>query len=743
MTPSAISASSVQADRPLTAPPKSVPLTAPLSNAAEVLSVVRCLAADLVQQFNGGHPGTAMGAAAIGLALWGGEGTMRFDPDDAAWIDRDRFVLSAGHACLLQYIYLHLAGYKSWTLDMLKRYHSPDFVHSQAAGHPEIEFEGIEVTTGPLGQGIANAVGLAMASKHFAAHFNRPGGHDIVGAKVWCMTGDGCLQEGVGQEAVSLAGHLRLDNLILVYDDNGVTVDGNIDTCFTDDTSAKLASCGWHVIDVEGDATNDVEAILKALQSARNNTSGKPVFVHIRTTIGFGSHNQGLAPTHGAALGDVDVAAVKQLHRQDSGVHFHVPERVYHAFDEIRARGAREHQQWRLRFEAYQRAHPDLAREFQARFSGRLDGGVDTAALLPRREALPTAATPTRKASGLAVAALGPAVPQLMSGSADLMDSTFVTWTKDLFFGSPDAGEEKQSYSGRQVRYGIREHAMAAIANGLAAYAPDAIVPVISTFFMFFLYAAPAVRMAALQRLRIIGIATHDSIGIGEDGPTHQPIALASLFRAMPNLRFIRPADAEEVMGAWKLALQEGDGGGSMPTILSLSRQGVPLLAGSDREAVAKGAYTVVESASSSSSLSSSPQLVLIATGSEVQLAVRVAERLGQTMPTRVVSMPCQALFDAQPASYRRAVLPATSLVVAIEAWSSYGWARYAHASVSMHTFGLSGPQAGLYDYFGFSEDNVAKQVDAFVRKHATGPDGAVRVPAVGDFEELLLGHVS
>lgn len=633
----------------------------------------------------------------------------------------------------MQYIYLHLTGYKTWTMDMLKRYHSPNFVHSQSAGHPEIEFEGVEVTTGPLGQGVANAVGLAMASKHLGAHFNQDGNDgSIVNGKVWCMTGDGCLQEGVGMEAISLAGHLRLDNLILIYDDNGVTVDGNIDICFTDDTSAKMTASGWHVIDVEGDATNDVEAILKALQSARNNTTTKPVFIHIRTVIGFGSANQGLAPTHGAALGKVDVAAVKKLHGQDGEVHFHVPQRIYDAFDEIKARGAREHQQWQQQFQRYERAYPELAAEFKARFSGELACFDRLNALLPSKEALPTADTPTRKASGIAVNAFGPALPQLISGSADLMASTFVTWTNDErnFFGP------QSDYKGRQVRYGIREHAMAAIANGLAAYSPNALIPVISTFFMFFLYAAPAVRMAALQKLRVICIATHDSIGIGEDGPTHQPIALASLFRAMPNVRFFRPADAEEVMGAWLLALAPE---AAAPTMLSLSRQGVPLLPGTDRNAVARGAYSIFDSADNEQQ----PKLVLVATGSEVQLAVRVAKQLTKNISTRVVSMPCQVLFDQQPAAYKHELLPTqNTLIVAIEAWSSYGWARYAHASLSMHSFGLSGPQAGLYDHFGFSEDNAVKVIQSFVGRHQS-QDGHMKVPAVGEFEELLLGHVS
>jgi len=499
-----------------------------------------------------------------------------------------------------------------------------------------------------------------------------------------------------------------------------------------------MISMGWEVIEVKGDATNDVAAIVESLTKARHYTSGKPVFINIVTVIGHGSANEGLCPTHGAALGDEDVKKVKKFHGKDPDRKFDIPQQVYSAFDHIKKRGKVMEADWEDRFKAYKAAYPSLAKEFEEQvLSGHLPENV--ASLLPSREELPTTPIPTRKASGLAMQHLGPKLPHIMAGSADLAGSTFVTWPDMVDFQNPATGHG--DYSGRQIRYGIREHAMAAIANGLCAYAPSAIVPVISTFFMFFLYAAPAIRMAALQHLRIVGIATHDSIGIGEDGPTHQPIALASLFRAMPNLYFIRPADAEEVQGAWKIALSNQTTG---PTILSLSRQGVPLLEKSSREKVAMGAYSVWESTSSPSS-STTPSLVLVATGSEVSLAIQVAQHLirggydGTFESIRVVSMPCQALFDRQTEEYRNSVLPLkSSLSVAIEAWSSYGWARYAHAALSMHSFGLSGPQADLYNHFGFGVENISKKVVNYADSRRT-EDGVLTIPHVGDFQELLL----
>ncbi|KAJ1018526.1 hypothetical protein NDA16_004808 [Ustilago loliicola] len=487
----------------------SVLTNAPAQN-EKILGEIRSLVADLVQQFSGGHPGTAMGSASIGMALWSGS-VMRFCPTHPTWIDRDRFILSAGHACLLQYIYLHLTGYSAWTLDMLKRYHSPDFRTSLAAGHPEIDPEnGIEVTTGPLGQRIANAVGLAIGSKHMAAHYNKPG-FEVVGNTVWCFTGDGCIAEGVGVEALSLAGHLGLDNLVLVYDCNKITVDGNIDSYASEDHPAKLRAMGWNTLLVENGST-DVPAIIEALNKAKAMRNGKPTCVQINTIIGYGSKKQDTNPVHGAALGKEDV---EHVHKEFGveGKKFYLSQEAYDTFATARDQGLKLQKQWEASFEGYKAAYPDLAKEFEQRNthnpppSSELIGGLPAQwqAMLPAKSSLPTSPIATRKASGLALDSVAPHLPHFMAGSADLLDSTFVNFPNTHEFQSPHRASLSGSYSGRQIRYGIREHSMAAIANGLAAYSSHGFIPVISTFFMFFLYAAPAVRMAALQKLRVIG----------------------------------------------------------------------------------------------------------------------------------------------------------------------------------------------------------------------------------------------
>lgn len=676
------------------------------------LRSLRVLFAELVQSYKGGHPGTPMGAAAIGVALW--KHVMRFSSSNPLWHNRDRFVLSAGHACLLQYVFLHLVGYKAWTLDMIRRYHSKDFVGSLAAGHPEIEPDaGIEVTTGPLGQGIANAVGMAMAAKHLGATFNKPD-YPIVDNTIWCFTGDGCIQEGIGQEALSVAGHLGLDNLVVIYDQNNVTVDGNIDICFTEDTNAKLLAQGWHVMEIQ-DGSDNIDLIAKTLTNARS--IDKPVFINIKTTIGVGSKVQGTGPAHGAPLGQEDVDNLRSQVYTEHAPKFHIPGKVYEYFEDVESNGAQVEKTWKELYASWAAKYPDLAAEYDRRMSGQLP--TNWKSLIPSQ--MPEKPMPTRQSSGVIVKALAPHIPQVMAGSADLAGSTFVTWPEMKDF-------QKGQWDGRQIRYGIREHSMAAIANGLVAYQKEAILPIISTFFMFFLYAAPAIRMSALQKLRVIGIATHDSIGIGEDGPTHQPIALASLFRAMPDINFLRPADAEEVAGCWILAIES-----HIPSILALSRHAVPLLPGSDRTKVALGAYPIFENGSTT------PQVILIATGAEVARAVAVAEKL--PISTRVVSMPSMAHFDAQPKSYREQVLPKDSLIVAIEAYASFGWARYAHASISMHSFGLSGPQAELYEHFGFGVEHMSNVITGWVDRHR-GHDGHVVTPQVGDFEELNLSHV-
>lgn len=594
----------------------------------------------------------------------------------------------------------------------------------------------------------------ATAFKRWATVF---GAFQVMAAckkvSAWKVSPDEVVKKGVGTKmltrssphhlsaAISLAGHLKLDNLVLIYDDNSVTVDGNIDLTFTDDTCAKMRAQGWEVIDVQEGGTDDAEMLADIFEQARNSSTGKPVFIRVKTVIGFGSKNAGLCPTHGAALGIEDVRTVKMAHGQNPDVHFQISSAVYDVFAQHRQKLEGEYAQWTAGLARYARTYPQLFAEYQQRFNAAGDLEERVASVLPPKSELPTGPIPTRQASGIAVHALAPHLPQLMAGSADLMDSTFVSWPGHVEFQSPHSSAAAQAlasghdagWHGRQVRYGIREHAMAAIANGLSAYSSSssALVPVISTFFMFFLYAAPAIRMAALQRLRLIGVATHDSIGIGEDGPTHQPVELASLFRAMPNLNFVRPADAEEVMGAWKLAMSNDLA--RVPSIFSLSRQGVPLLERTDRTKMLKGAYTVYETGASPAAL------VLVASGSEVSRAIEVAQHLQSFCGVRVVSMPSQRLFDKQTIAYRTATLPMASVpVVAIEAYASYGWPRYAHASVSMHSFGLSGPQEGLYEHFGFGPHNIAHKVKLWAREYIhTG-----MTPVQGHFRELLLGTV-
>ncbi|WWC64906.1 transketolase [Kwoniella dejecticola CBS 10117] len=684
-----------------------------------VINTIRCLGADLCQQYKGGHPGTVMGAAAIATALW--KYSMRYNPANPDWVNRDRFVLSAGHACLLQYILLHLSGYSTWTLDQIKKYHAPT-MDGIAAGHPEIEFPGVELTTGLLGQGIANAVGLAIANKNMAATYNKDG-FPVIDNKVWCFTGDGCLQEGIGQEAISMAGHWGLDNLILVYDNNSVTVDGSIDICFTDDTSAKLKSMGWHVLEVD-DGSNDLAAIVEAFDKAKTFT-GKPTFINIKTVIGIGSANQGSGKVHGAALGEDDVKNVKSALGFNPEEKFVVPQSVYDYFSETKSRGQKDENEWNQLVAKYQEAYPKESAELHRRLKGELIEGWE--GKLPPKESLPKDPKATRQSSGIFLKSIIPEDNSFLVGSADLCESTFVNWDNMVEFQNPKSGYG--DYSGRQVRYGIREHAMVAAANGVAAWHKGAFVPIMSSYFIFWLYAAPSLRMAALMKLRFIAIATHDSIGVGEDGPTHQPIAFPTFLRALPNLNYVRPADAEEVAGAWILALKDED----HPSFFSLTRQPVPLLEGTDRNKVQYGAYIVHGDANEI------PDLTLIATGSEVGRAIDTAKLL-KDYKVRVVSMPHMGRFDKQSVEYRRSTIPSgKSLVVAIEPYCSFGWAKYAHAGAHMTGFGHSAPYSVLFEHFGFGPKNLASKISAWAetRKTSQGWD----LPGVGEFEELLLNQ--
>ncbi|TID07412.1 Dihydroxyacetone synthase [Colletotrichum higginsianum] len=669
-----------------------------------VLRTFRCLIADLCEQYKGGHPGGAMGMAAIGTSLW--KYAMRYSPRNPDYFNRDRFVLSNGHTCLFQYAFLHLTGYRNMTMDQLKSYHSSR-TDSICPGHPEIEHEGIEVTTGPLGQGIANAVGLAVATKHLAATYNRPG-FPVVDNTTWCMIGDACLQEGVAMEAIQLAGHWRLGNLVVMYDNNQITCDGSVDLCNTEDVNAKMRACGWHVVDIE-DGNWDVEAIVRAMDEARA-VRDRPTFINIHTVIGIGSAVAGDAKAHGAAYGAADVANIKKTFGMDPEQHFVVGDEVYDYFRGAVSRGEQTEAEWNALVAAYAREHPELAAEFKKRVSG--DWVDDWRKFIPAKEDFPTTPTPSRKSAGLVCNPIAAGLNNLMVGTADLSPSVNMIWKGKVDFQNPDLRTScgiNGDYSGRYIHYGIREHAMAAISNGLAAFNKGTILPVTSSFFMFYIYAAPGVRMGALQRLHQIHIATHDSIGTGEDGPTHQPIALPALYRAMPNLLYVRPCDSEETAGAFVLAMEARD----TPTIISLSRQALEQYPQhTSREGVLRGAYVFREEEEEA-------DVTLIGVGAEMVFAVRTAALLKEKhgIRARIVSFPCQRVFERQPVEYKREVLRYRSRAprVVIEAYAVNGWERYADAGFSMASFGHSLPGPDAYKYFGFDEEVIAPAVAALV----------------------------
>ncbi|KAF1807935.1 hypothetical protein P152DRAFT_463038 [Eremomyces bilateralis CBS 781.70] len=688
------------------------------------LGEFRCLIADLTEQFKGGHPGGAMGMAAIGVSLW--KYVMKYSPENPNFFNRDRFVLSNGHTCLFQYSFLHLTGYKNMTLDQLKSYHSSR-IDSICPGHPEIEHDGIEVTTGPLGQGVANAVGLAMATKHLGATYNKPG-FPLVSNMTYCMIGDACLQEGVALESIQLAGHWKLNNLVIMYDNNQVTCDGSVDLCNTEDVNAKMRACGWDVIDIE-DGCFDVEGIIAALVKAKANKE-RPTFINVRTVIGIGSKVQGDAKAHGAAFGVEGVADIKRKFGMDPEQHFSISEDTYEFFRDGKSKGRQIETEWNDLVQKYATEYPNEHSEFQKRVRGEMT--EDWSKLIPAKSEFPTTPTPSRKSAGLVCNPIAAEMQSMMVGTADLSPSVNMIWKGKVDFQNPDLRTTcgiNGDYSGRYIHWGIREHAMASISNGLAAFNKGTILPVTSTFFMFYIYAAPGVRMGALQHLQCIHIATHDSIGTGEDGPTHQPIALPALYRAMPNLLYIRPCDSEEVAGAFISALQAKN----TPSIISLSRQNLEQYpAYSSRDGVQKGAYVFIEEENA--------DVTLIGVGAEMIFAVRTRDVLREKfgIRARVVSFPCQRIFDAQPIEYKRDVLRYRSNAprVAIEAYAVNGWERYADAGYSMSTFGHSLPGAAAYKYFGFDENKIAPKVAELVEEVKKDGIEALR----GEFRDLNEG---
>jgi transketolase len=649
------------------------------------INTIRALCMDAVQAANSGHPGAPLGLAPAAYVLW--TRLLKHHPANPAWLDRDRFVLSGGHASTLLYSLLFLTGY-GLNLEDLKQFRQWG---SRTPGHPEyLHTPGVETTTGPLGQGFANAVGMAMAERHLAARFNRPG-FDLVDHATYVICGDGDLMEGVTYEAASLAGHLGLGRLIAIYDDNRITIEGSTTIAFTEDVAQRFAACGWQVLRV--DDGNDLGAIETALRQARTELD-QPTLIMLRTDIAFGSPNkQNTAEAHGAPLGTEEVVLTKRCLGCPEHEQFCVPPEVLVHCRRSLERGEQAEADWLERFRAYRQAHPDLAAQWVDAMSGFLPNGWERA--LP--EFSPTAgAVATRSASGRVLNALAPQLPTLMGGSADLAPSTN-TFLKGY------AEFQKQSYEGRNIRFGVREHAMGAILSGLLLH--HGLRPYGGTFLVFADYMRPAIRMASLMKLPVIYVFTHDSLAVGEDGPTHQPVEQLASLRAIPGLTVIRPCDARETVGAWCQALRTSDG----PVALILSRQNLPVLAQSRPEAVAEGAYILEEDPGPLDAL-------LIATGSEVHLALAARKLLAERgIRTRVVSMPSWELFDKQPSHQRDALLPPTlTCRVAIEAAMPMGWERYVGdqgAVIGMTGFGASAPGGEALQRFGFTAQAVVARV--------------------------------
>ena len=650
---------------------------------------IRFLAIDAINKSNSGHPGLPMGAAPMAYALW--DKILRHNPKNPKWFNRDRFVLSAGHGCMLLYALLHLTGYDSVTLDDIKQFRQWG---SRTPGHPEtFETPGVEVTTGPLGQGIANSVGLAMAEAHLAARFNKPD-VTLVDHYTYVIMGDGCHQEGVSGEAASLAGHLGLGKLIALYDDNHITIDGNTNVSFTEDVLKRYEAYGWHVQHVPNGNT-DVEAIARAIEAAKAVTD-KPSLIKVTTTIGYGSPNKAdTAGVHGAALGAEEAALTREALGWSYG-DFEVPQDAYDHWRQAVSRGAAAEAEWNNALADYRAKYPAEAAEFERRLRGELPTGWD--ANLPSFSAEDKGLA-TRQHSYNCLNAFGPNLPELIGGSADLTHSNLT----DI---KGEKGFQKGAEANRYLHFGVREHAMASILNGLA-YHGSGLVPYGGTFLVFAGYALGAIRLSALSELGVIYVFTHDSIGLGEDGPTHQPIETLANLRAIPNLLVIRPGDGNETSGAYQVAVTNR----KRPTVLALSRQAMANQANSSAAAVARGGYILEDS-------NGTPDLILIASGTELELATKAAAVLRtEGRNVRVVSMPCVELFEEQDEAYRESVLPASVRKrLVIEASSSFGWHKYTGFdgdTVSIDRFGASAPGPLCMEKFGFTVDNVVAKAKA------------------------------
>ncbi len=644
----------------------------------QLANAIRALAMDAVQAANSGHPGMPMGMADVATILF--TQYLKYDPQTPKWHDRDRFVLSAGHGSMLAYATLHLTGYARPTMDDIRNFRQ---LHSPCAGHPEnIELEGVESTTGPLGQGLAMAVGMAMAERHLNAVF----GDDLVNHRTWVIAGDGCLMEGINHEAIGLAGHLGLGNLIVLWDDNKITIDGAVDLSSSEDVKARYSATGWHVEDCDGHDFADIERAIEAAIA-----DNRPSLIACRTLIGKGAPNkQGTSATHGSPLGAEEVSAARTALKWDAEP-FTVPEPILSAWRASGGRGEASRSAW----DAHLASHPQ-AKELTRRMNGDLPDDLGLKAHLDALTSNPPKVA-TRKSSEMALEAMTSAIPELLGGSADLTGSNNTKTKATTPFTRHD-------YAGRYVYYGIREFGMAAAMNGMALH--GGVIPYGGTFLVFADYCRNAIRLSALQQQRVIYVMTHDSIGLGEDGPTHQPVEHLLSLRAIPGLNVYRPADAVETAECWELALRRKDG----PSLLALSRQNLtPVRTEASENLCAKGAYRVQTAADDR-------KVVLVATGSEVELAINVAAALeAKGIGSDVVSMPCWELFDSQPVAYRQELLPKSdALIVSIEAGITLGWQKYvgdAGLSFGIDSFGASAPAEQLYEHFGLSVEKIVRDI--------------------------------
>ena len=664
-----------------------------MSSRKELANAIRALSMDAVQKANSGHPGAPMGMADIAEVLW--RDYLNHNPTNPHWADRDRFVLSNGHGSMLIYSLLHLTGY-DLPITELENFRQ---LHSKTPGHPEYGYTpGIETTTGPLGQGIANAVGFAIAERTLAAQFNREN-HDIVNHHTYAFLGDGCMMEGISHEACSLAGTMKLGKLTAFYDDNGISIDGHVEGWFTDDTAARFEAYGWHVIrHVDG---HNPEAIKAAIEESHKVTD-KPTLILCKTIIGFGSPNKaGTHEVHGAALGAAEVAATREAIGWKYAA-FEIPQEIYAQWDAKEAGQAKE-SAWDKKFAAYAKAHPELAAEFERRVNGKLpaDWEAQSQKFIEELQAKP-ANIASRKASQNALEAFGKVLPEFLGGSADLAPSNLTMWS-----GSKSIGED---LAGNYIHYGVREFGMTAISNGIALH--GGFLPYTATFLMFVEYARNAARMAALMKIRNVFVYTHDSIGLGEDGPTHQPVEQLASLRVTPNMSLWRPADQVESAVAWKYAIERNDG----PTTLIFSRQNLTQQPRTAEQLanVARGGYILKDS-------EGTPEIILIATGSEVGITVEAADKLAAAgTKVRVVSLPSTDAFDKQDAAYRESVLPkAVAARVAVEAGIADYWYKYVGlngAIVGMTTFGESAPADLLFKEFGFTVDNIVAKAQSLLK---------------------------